>query len=101
MLGPVRSAYDILGLARGATPEAVRRAYRTLAKTAHPDQAGDTPEAHDAFLEIRAAYEILADPLRRAAYDLDPTGLLEHQVDVERRRQRIRRRRMRIMRLYE
>lgn len=59
--------YGILGIARGATDDDVRRAYRQLAMRWHPDRAGrDTTFI---FQRLTAAYEVLADPVRRAAYD--------------------------------
>jgi molecular chaperone DnaJ len=93
----VRSAYEILGVSRGASKETIRQAYRKLIKRAHPDHAG--PEAHETFLEIRAAYELLEDDERRADYDLDPTGG-GLRLEWERRRARIARRRKRMMNLY-
>ncbi len=54
-------AYRILGLARGATTDEVKRAYRRLAKIHHPDAAGEKNLPH--FLAIQAAYEQLTDGL--------------------------------------
>lgn len=51
----VRSPWDVLGVAKGATPEEVRRAYRLRALATHPDRGGDA----DAFCEVRRAYERL------------------------------------------
>lgn len=93
----MRSAYEILGVSPEASAETIRAAYRKLAKTHHPDATDGT--THEAFLEIRAAYEILIDPQRRAAYDLAPGVTFEDQVLVL-RRIRTRRRRYRLMRLY-
>ena len=54
-----------------ATPslEDVKKAFRKLARTCHPDVAGDDPEAAEKFGRIREAYETLVDPDRRARYD--------------------------------
>jgi len=57
--------YEILGVAKDAAPEEVRRAYRAASKTAHPD-AGGSPGL---FLMVLHAYEILSDPTQRALYD--------------------------------
>ena len=94
-----RSAYEILGVARTASSEEIRRAFKTLVKTAHPDHAGDG--AHERFLEIKAAYEILADEGSRSAYDRDPDGVIEARVFEERRAAQRQRRRKRLKRLYE
>jgi molecular chaperone DnaJ len=59
--------YRILGVSRDASPEAIKRAYRRLAKKYHPDVARHT--ATDEFREVQAAYETLADAERRRRYD--------------------------------
>lgn len=61
--------YDILGIARDATPEQVRAAYRTLAKRHHPDLNPGDRAAEDRFKAINAANDLLADPERRARFD--------------------------------
>ncbi len=67
--------YELLGVDRDADPDAVKKAYRRLARQYHPDVNPD-PEAQDRFKEISRAYEILSDPQKRAAYDRggDPFG---------------------------
>jgi molecular chaperone DnaJ len=95
----MRSAYDILGVPRSATADSIRVAYRKLAKVFHPDANAGDPGASERFLEIRAAYEILIDPLKRAAYDLAPEGSLDDEVLILRRRS-LKRRRKRLMKLY-
>lgn len=57
--------YDVLGIPEGASPEAVRQAYRRLVKASHPDRAGDPAR----FRRVTQAYGVLSDPVRRAAYD--------------------------------
>jgi DnaJ-class molecular chaperone len=59
--------YQILGVARDASPAAIKRAFRRLAKKFHPDVSheGTVPE----FQELQAAYETLADSERRQRYD--------------------------------
>lgn len=68
---PQRTHYEILGVESAATPEEIRRQYRRLAKRYHPDVAGaeDATDAHRAFVEITAAYEVLIDRRKREAYD--------------------------------
>lgn len=57
--------YQMLGIDRDAQEPAVKAAYRTKAKTAHPDQGGDPGE----FERLQAAYDLLKDPVRRKVYD--------------------------------
>src|SRR5262249_9187644 len=61
--------YEVLGLARSASVEELKSAYRKLAKEHHPDRNPDNHGAEQKFKEISEAYEILKDPNRRAAYD--------------------------------
>lgn len=58
-------AYTILGVARGATEDEIKRAYRKLAGQHHPDKGGDTAK----FQEIQSAYETLSDPVKRQQHD--------------------------------
>lgn len=73
----MKSPYEILGVARTATPEQIRTAYRRLAKTSHPDTNPDKPDAAEEFAAISAAHALLSDPEKRARYDrgeIDATG---------------------------
>jgi len=57
--------YETLGVARNASPEEIKRAYRRLASQHHPDKGGDTQR----FQSIQSAYATLSDPAQRSAYD--------------------------------
>jgi DnaJ-class molecular chaperone len=57
--------YDTLGVARTATQDEIKRAYRRLAAQHHPDKGGDTAE----FQRIQSAYDVVGDENRRKAYD--------------------------------
>jgi DnaJ-class molecular chaperone len=63
--------YATLGLDRRCTTAQVRAAYRLLAKRHHPDLHADSPEAATRTRELNAAHEVLSDPARRRAYDLE------------------------------
>ena len=63
-----RDYYEILGVARTADKEEIKRAFRRLARQYHPD-VNQSPEAETKFKEINEAYEVLSDDQRRAMYD--------------------------------
>ena len=60
--------YEVLGVPRDADHEAIRRAYRKLARTYHPD-LNSSSDAEDRFKELGEAYEVLSDPDKRERYD--------------------------------
>lgn len=61
--------YEVLGVARGADENEIKRAYRQLARKHHPDVNEDKAAAEHKFKEINEAYEVLSDPQKRANYD--------------------------------
>jgi curved DNA-binding protein len=61
--------YEILGVARTATPEEIRSAFRKKAREYHPDVAKDKVKGAEKFKEVNEAYEVLSDPAKRAKYD--------------------------------
>ena len=65
----MRDPYDILGVSRSAPEAEIKKAYRKLAKTYHPDRNRNDPKAKDKFAEVNAAYEILGDATKRAQFD--------------------------------
>jgi len=64
-----RSPYDVLGVRRAATQEEIKKAFRRLARTYHPDLNPNDPLAERRFREVHRAYEILGDVERRRQYD--------------------------------
>ncbi|MEC9461641.1 MAG: DnaJ domain-containing protein [Pseudomonadota bacterium] len=65
----MRDFYSILGVKRDAGADEIKAAWRTKAKSVHPDQNRDDPQAHNRFAEIGRAYEVLKDPAKRSRYD--------------------------------
>jgi molecular chaperone DnaJ len=64
-----RDYYEVLGVNRDASEDDLKKSYRRLAMKHHPDRNPDNPKAEEHFKEAKEAYEILADPQKRAAYD--------------------------------
>jgi curved DNA-binding protein CbpA len=64
----MKDYYAILGISPTASSLEIKKAYRKLAVTFHPDKNPD-PKAPELFVVINEAYEILSDPVKRAAYD--------------------------------
>ncbi len=60
--------YEVMGVARDATQDDIKRAYRKLARKYHPDVSKES-DAETRFKELGEAYEVLKDPEKRAAYD--------------------------------
>lgn len=60
--------YEVLGVARDATADQIRKAYRTLARKYHPD-VNKAPEAQARFAEVQNAYDVLSDERTRKLYD--------------------------------
>ncbi len=64
-----RDPYEVLGVARDASEQDVKKSFRRLARELHPDVNAHDPQAEEKFKEAAEAYEILSDPERRATYD--------------------------------
>lgn len=64
-----KNLYDLLGVPKGATKDAIRKAYLKLAKQYHPDKTGGDKAAEERLKEINAAYDILKNDEKRRQYD--------------------------------
>jgi molecular chaperone DnaJ len=64
-----RDYYEVLGVGRGATAEELKKAYRKLALSYHPDRNSGDPDSEEKFKEATEAYEVLSDARKREAYD--------------------------------
>src|SRR5438477_396087 len=80
--------YGVLGVDRGASDDDIKKAYRKLAMTYHPDRNNGSKDAEEKFKEITEAYDVLRDAQKRAAYDrygeagLRSGGAGYHHVDL-------------------
>ncbi|KAJ1906921.1 DnaJ- protein scj1 [Coemansia sp. IMI 209127] len=61
--------YKILGVSRDASPQEIKRQYKTLSRKHHPDKNPGDEEAHERFIELAQAYEVLSDDEKREIYN--------------------------------
>ena len=64
-----RDYYEVLGVARDADEDTIKKAYRKLAMKHHPDRSAGDKASEEKFKEVKEAYEVLTDEQKRAAYD--------------------------------
>jgi molecular chaperone DnaJ len=69
MSAPKRDYYEVLGVAKTASADEIKKAYRQCAMKYHPDRNPDDPEAETRFKEAGEAYEVLSDANKRKLYD--------------------------------
>jgi len=82
----LKDPYSALGVARTATPDEIKSAYRKLARKHHPDVNPGDKKAEERFKELSAAHDILGDPKRRALFDEFGMEGLREGFDPERAR---------------
>lgn len=85
----MRDFYSVLGVKRDAGADEIKSAWRTKAKSVHPDQNRDDPDANRRFTEVGRAYEVLKDPAKRSRYDQqrDKVEALEREQTIMQQRQ--------------
>lgn len=73
----MRDPYEVLGVTKGADTKEIKKAYRKLARTLHPDLHPGDKAAEERFKEVASAYDLLSDAEKKAAYDrgeIDASG---------------------------
>ncbi|PZU84921.1 MAG: molecular chaperone DnaJ [Shinella sp.] len=85
----MRDLYSVLGVKHDAGAEEIKAAWRTRAKSVHPDQNRNDPNANQRFAEIGRAYEVLKDPKKRNQYDqqLSKVEAMEREQTIMQQRE--------------
>lgn len=83
MARPRKNLYEVLGVARGASEDEIRKSYRKLARKYHPDVNPGDKQAEDRFKDISQAYAVLSDAEKRKLYDEFGEVSLEGGFDPE------------------
>ena len=78
----MRDPYSVLGVQRNTDADEIKAAWRSKAKSVHPDHNQEDPSASSRFAEVGRAYEVLKDPERRKRYD---HAVDKHQTIMQQR----------------
>lgn len=82
-----KDLYGLLGVGRNASPDEIKKAYRKLARTYHPDLNPGNKQAEERFKDISLAHDVLTDPAKRKVYDEFGHEGLQAGFDPERMRE--------------
>ncbi len=85
-MAEAKDPYAVLGVARTATEDEIRKAYRKLARKYHPDVNAGNQEAEERFKEVSAANDVLSDPQKRKLYDEFGDAALRSGFDADQAR---------------
>ena len=81
-MGAKRDYYEVLGISRSADKDAIKKAYRKMAKKYHPDSNAGNPDAEEKFKEVTEAYNVLSDPEKKKLYDQFGHAAFEEVLDM-------------------
>ena len=82
---PEEDFYQLLGVSRDATPKEIKKAFRTLSLKYHPDRNPGDEKAHEKYIRINRAHEVLTDPEKKEIYDIYGEEGLSKEFNLQQR----------------